>query len=224
MIDRLARGLLRRHVFGGADDTAVGRVPGRAEELRDAEVGQFDRGKGLVVDRLGGGRRGVTLDGCIRHGDQQVRRLQVTVDDAVIVGHLERSGDRQRGGDGFPPGKPPAGPQDLFEALATHQFHREIGLAVLLAEREQLHDPGMPEALEGVNLRGEPLSQAAVVGEVRREHLHGHRRSGAGVGRLVHGSHAATAEPRAECIGAHLRRLHARRIGRSTALPQPSYG
>ena len=89
------------------------------------------------------------------------------------------------------------------------RLHREEGLVILLAKREQPDDSGMTKILEGIDLGIEPLPYAGVVGEVRSEHLHGDRFAGGRVNRLVHRPHAAAAEPELDLIGAQLGRIHA---------------
>ncbi len=74
---RLAAGdLLGRHVVDGADDGALRGQPGDGvEPLRDAEVGEV-RVLLAVADR-----------------DQDVRRLDVAVDEPARVGRIERGGE-----------------------------------------------------------------------------------------------------------------------------------
>ena len=80
--DLLAVGLLRGHVVGRAQHAAFGRDAGAAIELGDAKVGELDVVLGV---------------------DQQVRRLEVAMDDAAVVGVLERLGDRDADAGDFAP-------------------------------------------------------------------------------------------------------------------------
>ena len=168
MVGRPAGGLFRRHVFGSAHDMAQRRVGDPAKQLRDAEVGQL-HGDPLGTTACGPGPgHSSPGPGNVRHARQrlvcagrrlrheQVRRLQVSVHDAVVVCDLERPSDLQRHGDRLPPGEPAAAAEKLFEALATDQFHREEGLVVLLAKCEQSDDPGMPQILEDIDFGIEP--------------------------------------------------------------------
>ena len=65
--DLAAFGLLRGHVFGGADQAAVGGQPHVAKQPGDAEVGELDVPFGR---------------------EEQVCRFEVAVNDAVVVGVL----------------------------------------------------------------------------------------------------------------------------------------
>ena len=76
--------------------------------------------------------------------------------DALVVGRLERPADLDRHGNRLPPAEPAAAAQELFKALAANEFHREEGLFVLFAKREQADDPRMPQVLECVNLCFKP--------------------------------------------------------------------
>jgi hypothetical protein len=191
MIDPGTGGLFGGHVFGGADDVAMGRVGGAAEQLRDPEIGELHP----LADR---------------HvvGEQDVRGLEVAMDDAVIVRDLERPGDRKRRRHGLLPGEPAPAAERLLDRLAADQLHGEVGLIPLLPVGEELDDARMTQLLERLDLVAEARLQAGVVGEVGREDLDGHRRAGGRVDGFVDGPHAATTEPGADGVWAELCWFH----------------
>ena len=161
MVSRSAGGLFRRHVFGSAHDMAQRRVGDSAEQLRDTEVGQLHgdplgtNGCGVGSGNAGHARQRLVGAGSwLRH--EQVRRLQVSVHDALVVCDLEGPRDLDRHGERLPPGEPAAAAEKLFEALAPDQFHREEGLVFLLAKCEQSDDPGMSQILEDIDFGIEP--------------------------------------------------------------------
>ena len=183
MVDTAACRLLGGHVFGRADDVAMGGVGHTTEQLGDPEVGELHP----FADR------DVV-------GEEDVGRLQVAVDDPMIVRHLQGPGDRKRHRDGFLPGEPAAGAEGLFDRLPAYQLHREVRLVPLLPEGEELDDAGVPQVLEGVDLGAEAGLQPLVVGEVGREHLDGDGRAGDRVDGFIDRTHPATAEPGADGV------------------------
>ena len=84
---RRAPDLLGRHVSRGSQRSAGGRQRRRVQVLGDPEIGQLD----LAVGR-----------------DHQVRRLQIAVDDAVLVRVVERVADLDSQLDHLAPGQVPA--------------------------------------------------------------------------------------------------------------------
>ena len=78
--DRAAVGLLGGHVFGRADQAAGRRQPRVAEQPRDAEIGQLQ----IVVGR-----------------QQQIGRLEIAMDDAVVVRMLQSPGELDAEAGGF---------------------------------------------------------------------------------------------------------------------------
>ena len=166
-------GLLRGHVAGRAGDHARGRRLGAGhEDFGQAEVGHI----GLVVAV-----------------EEDVRRLQVAVDDAVGVQMLDRPGDDAHQPHDRVEGKRLAG-DPLGQALAFDVFHGEVVLAVVLADVVDLRDVGVSQAGGGPGL---DLKAADVLrrGQMRgQDHLHGHDAVERLLPRLVDHAHAAAAD------------------------------
>ena len=101
-VDRLALGLLGRHVGGGAQDHP-GQRSGGGERRRVGRVAASPSAGDL--QRLGQAEV-EHLDLAIG-GDHDVGRLEVAVDHAGLVGGLQRQGDLPRDGEGFVEGQRP---------------------------------------------------------------------------------------------------------------------
>ena len=104
-IDHAATRLLGRHVGGGAEDDA-GRGGLIGQRRRHRGVGRGPRRRARRAQRLGQAEV-QHLDGAV--GTQlDVGRLQIAVDDAVLVRELHGVGDLSRDGDGLVDGTGPA--------------------------------------------------------------------------------------------------------------------
>ena len=93
VVDRFARCLFGSHVFNRADKVALGGVRVSTEEFGNTEVREFHGSVG---------------------GDEQVARLEVAMNHAMVVRALERTGHGDRGVDGGPPVKAGSLPQHLI--------------------------------------------------------------------------------------------------------------
>ena len=146
----LAPGLLRRHVAGRAHDlTRAGQTAVALELLRQPEVG--DPRVAFLVE-------------------QDVARLEVAVDHAALVGIVDRVGHRghQRGrlaGRQRPVGQP------LRQALALDEAHREVVLALVLADLVDRHDARVVEVGRRLGLGVEPLDVGLVGKLAGEDHL-----------------------------------------------------
>src|SRR5207249_3355969 len=103
--DRFAGGLLGREEFGGADHAAGGGQVRAGEHLGDAEVSELDRS--------------------VRRA-QDVGRLDVAMDDAVVVDVSQSRTDLQRQVQYFLPGELALCVQDLIQALPLYVLHRVV--------------------------------------------------------------------------------------------------
>ena len=128
-------GLLRRHVAGRAEDRlGPGQVAVGVEDLGQAEVGDLGRSVGV---------------------EQDIGRLEVAVDDPLVVGLGDRAGQ-----DLDQPGGLRGGPRRAVqlpvEAAARQVLQLEEGQAARLADMVDLDDAGVPEAGDRLGLGAEP--------------------------------------------------------------------
>ncbi len=114
-IDRFSRGLLRSHELSRAHNAAMCSLAGCSEQPGDPKVSKFDGGAGC---------RDII-------GHEEVGGLQITVNDAMIVGNLQCPNNVTRQGNGLLPGKGPFRFDLIRKAFSPHQFHCEVGLSVL---------------------------------------------------------------------------------------------
>jgi hypothetical protein len=150
----LARGLLGREVAGGPEHRPRQRQRLESGRARDPEVGHANLAA-LV--------------------HEQVRRLDVAVDDPVPVRSVERRGSllepRQRARRWLCP----LAPQPVFERTACQVLHHDERALLPFADIEDGDRPGLPRKprrREGFAL--EALSNPFVGREALGEHLHGH--------------------------------------------------
>jgi hypothetical protein len=157
-IERPPEGLFRRHVPGCSDRTSPAallccgrrplRVPGgdRLEELRHTEVENLDA---LVV------------------GNHDVARLQIAVHDSDRVGTGQRvshlSGERDR----LREWKPGAAAQELTQAAALNELHRDEHEVGGFLHRVEVNDVGVIERSRRSGLAQEPRSTFARFADVR---------------------------------------------------------
>ena len=133
LVDRLAARLLGRHVGGRAEDHA------RLRCRVCASVGDCDRSADDAASaRVAGPGLG---EAEVEHLDLAVRRqldvrgLEVAVDDALLVGFLERLGDLPRDRERLVDGDRPA-LQPRREVLALDELHhQEVGPSPVLERR-----------------------------------------------------------------------------------------
>ncbi len=126
--------------------------------------------------------------------DLDVRRLEVAVHDARLVGGLESLGDlraqRQDFLDVVGTGRTP-GSDPLLEGFSLHQFHGEEADAVGLLEAVHGREVGVIERGEQPRLALEARQALGVVGELRGQHLDRDVAPQLGVARPVDLAHAA---------------------------------
>ena len=156
MIDLLALHLLGRHVGDRPDDRALlGEGLGRhvvvlARVARRGELGESE------VEDL---HRAVL-------GDHDVGRLEIAVGDAALVrdgqGLDQRGGDLDRALD-----RQPVTGDDLVEALAVDELHRDDVADFRLLDREDGDDVGVRQRRHGLRLATEALQPLLAPGHVR---------------------------------------------------------
>ena len=161
MVRGVAVHLLRRHVAHGPHHDAGHRL--------------WRGGQRRVRQALGGWRRELgqaeveDLDAVLRR-DEDVRRLQVAMDDALLVGcaqpvrdlraEVERAAQRQ-----------PSPRQQPVERRAVEELGNDVGEAALDADVEDRDDVGVVEGGRGPGLLLEPAQAVGVVGHLGGQHL-----------------------------------------------------
>ena len=159
-IDVVVGALLGRHVARRADQRAglgerVERARGVLLQLGDAEVQHLDEQRVVVVAR-----------------EDDVRGLEVAVDDAAAVRVLDAVGDLAGDGRGFVEGERARALQSLAERLAFDEFHDDVGLAA--RERPVVVGAGDVRVVEsrgGARLALEALRRLLVGDEVGQQQL-----------------------------------------------------
>lgn len=153
-------------VGAGVDVAAVhacllgGHVLGRAEELRGAGDG------GLVGELRADGLGDPEVDDlgmrlAVDHGDEDVRRLEVAVDDALVVGVLDGETDALEELEPALDGEPVA-VAELRDGASLDVLHREVGVALLArAGVVDLGDAGVVHDGEGLALGLEAVDDLA---------------------------------------------------------------
>jgi len=170
----LAAGDLGREVERGAEGRArhgQARIHPRA--LGEAEVGHLRQAP----------RR-----------EQDVRRLDVAVDDPRLVGHAERGGHLLHHGQRALRRQRPLATQHVRQALAVHKLHRDELEAAVLAHGVDLDDVGMDDCGGVACLAGEALDEGGVAREGPRQHLDGDEAVERGLARLVDRPHPPAAQ------------------------------
>ena len=157
MIERLAEGLLGRHVVGRADDHAALRQRG----------GVF----GDVAADLLGNAEVEHLRVASRHDD--VVGLDVAMDDPLAVRFLQRLGHLADDAHRFAR-LHGAAAEDGRQRLALDQLHHDEDLLALLFDGEDGGDVGVIELGDGARLAQEARLPLRIVGDVVGEDLDGH--------------------------------------------------
>ena len=125
--------------------------------------------------------------------EQDVLRLDVAVDDAFVVGELERLADlrddRQR-----LLGRQPPGLLDLAQVAAVHEFHHQVMQRARLPEIMHGDDVRMVQAGQGAGFAVEPLGKAGVACCGRRQDLQRHQPVQGRLPGLIDRAHAALAD------------------------------
>ncbi len=183
----LAAGLLGRHVERRADDGAgLGERPLpllrphlAGHDLGDAEVQHLEQPLPAVALR-----------------QEEVRRLDVAVEDALRVGLLQAQARLHADAQGEPLGEGAEPREEALHVLADQELHGEERRAGSLVPPrvEDLHDVlGLDDA-RGPRLLLEAAHRARIVAQVAGDHLEGDALARPVVARLVHGAHPALAQ------------------------------
>ena len=169
----LAPHLLRRHVERRPQNGAHLRHGAAGERLGEAEVGQVRRA------------------GRVEH---DVLRLQVAVDDALLVRRREPLADLTEQREEPRQRKAPLALEHALEVLALDVLHRQVPDPVVLAEVVDAKDVPVRDAAGELDLPLEALEDLAVLRDLGTDELEGHVAVELQIADLVHGSHATPAE------------------------------
>ena len=172
MIDTLPTDLFGRHVVDGAHHHVAARQL-RRDEAGQAEVEDFDR---AAV------------------GDVNVCRLDVAMDDAVLVGVVEPLADFRRDLDLAPQAYSLRSRHPREEILSLQVLHGEIRLSLVLAEIVNGNDVSVRQLAGGSRLAEEPFAQLRVLIDRDRNHLDGDDPFEERVAGAIHDPHATLAE------------------------------
>jgi len=162
-IHHLPADLLGAHVGGGAHEEAILGL----QLAGDAGGGLLD------VAALGGGDAEVEDLDVPQFGDEKVVRLEVPVNDALVVGRGQAVGHRRRDFGGLAPGQA-APAQPVSEGLPGEELHDQVGVSVLLPRVEDLHQVRVGQGGEDAGLPLETPEALHVLGEATGQDLHGH--------------------------------------------------
>ena len=141
-------------------------------------------------------------------GQQEVGRLDVAVDDPPIVGMSQRPAGLDADLGDLPPREHPAPPQLLFQAAPVDQLHGVEQDPILFAEAEELHDVGVVELPQGLDLDREALAKIGLVGQRGRQDFDRRRLVGLDVHAFVDRPHAAASQRPTHAIRPKLLRFH----------------
>ena len=165
--------MFRRHVTGRPQDLpSPGQTRIFFDLLRQAEIGDFRLA--LPVEH-------------------NIGRLEVAVDDSLLMGAFDRLGDYHDDLGGLPRRQRPIG-NFLRQAFAFDERHRKIMLPVVLADFEDGDDAGMIEFGRRFGLGVEPFDVGFVGKLSRQDHFQGHGAIEIHLPRLVDDPHAAAGD------------------------------
>ena len=160
---------IRARVAGFAAELLGGRVLRRPDdhaERRHAHTrfvrGSFNRGGQAEVEQLDAVR-----------GHEDVRRLQIAMDEPLAVQRVEAVQEPDRRRDRFAERHAPAR-DPCRERLPLQQLHREVELACFFADLVQLTDRGVVDAGGGARLAPQAIARRGL-GHRRLDHLDRHR-------------------------------------------------
>ena len=187
-VEFFAAQLLGRHVGHGAD---------RGAGTGEIEAGGI--GEGLRIAAGGAGGAGdlrqteVENLGVAAVGDENVRGLDVAMDDSLAVRGIEGVGHFDRQGEQALELHRPALDQ-VLQGLAAEALHHDEEMAIVLADFVDGADVGMVQRRSGAGFAAEAFESLGILGSIVGKKLQGDEAAELRVFRFVNHSHAAAAE------------------------------
>ena len=190
-----ASSVLRPHLLG----RHVGDRPQRTPRARQAgERGRRSPRPGTAADRPDLGQPEIENLRVAAAGDEQIRRLDVAVDDPGSVRRLERVGDLDRERQQLIDlERAPADP--MLQRRPVEELHDEERAAVLLADIVNGADVGVIQRRRGACLAAESRQGLGIVGEVWRQELQRDEALQPGILGFVDDAHSAAAQLLERC-------------------------
>jgi hypothetical protein len=189
LVDRLAPGLLGRHIGGGTEDhPGLGHRSGDGWGIEDVLFGVRVAGVSPCETEVENFELALG-------GDLDVRGFEVAVDNALLVGRGEAVGELHRQGDGLVKGEG-ARLEPLAEILALDQLHHQEAVLTVLLEAVDTGDVGVLQRCQGSRFALESGDSFGVGTDVFREDLDRDLTIELGVVGSVDLTHAAAAERR----------------------------
>ena len=201
MIAGEALDLLGGEVLGGAEAAGRGRAAGAGDQAGEAEVEDLDEGEWWALIELES-LEGIERVAALAADQEAVAGLDVAVDDAAVVGGLQRGADLDGDGDDAAPREwAGAGLEQGVEALALEVLHHRVEQAVVaLAEVGDGDAVLVAEAGAEQGLLMEAAAKVLVAAVVGVEDLDGDGGAEGHVAGLVDGAHAAAADASAQAV------------------------
>jgi len=164
--------LLRRNVMRAAHEQAGLSESGHGDVSGDAEIHDFHRAIGR---------------------DHEVLRLDIAVDDAMLVSRLQSCGHLSGDVQGLMDGKRPSLLDQLLHRDPGHVFHDQEVNTPLVAEFQYPYHVRIVQKHGCSSLAMKTLDVLLILRQVRVHDLDGHHRTGPRITGLIYGCHAAHA-------------------------------
>ena len=171
--------MFRRHV-GGRSAAYVGALE-LAGQSRQAEIGDEHVASAVEHD---------------------VGRFQIAVQHALLVRRGQSGAEAARDVEGLIGGQATDAAQQRRQVLPIHVFHRDVMLALELADVVNAADVGMRNLARNADLVQKPLEQDTVGGQRRRQEFQRDRLAQLQIGSAVDLAHPAPADERDDAVAA----------------------
>ena len=177
-------------------------------------VAQDSAGRGQTCEAKQSGNAKVCNLDLIVRCQQQIGRLNIPVNNTVVVGVLERPASLHADVQRFFPIESSRGVQFLFQTRTIDEFHRiEERAIVMLAPSQETNDSVVLQDLERFDLGLKPLAESFGRRQLRAERLDGNPLPRVLIDGLVYRAHSSFADPPAEFVRAQLFVRHGQGCG-----------